>query len=173
MKGADSMCFDMSEFDLDAEPMIQEPIVAIMTNGFDHIPENIEILKESAVVNGFNLMLMRHDKFGFRDYGSWWILIFIAPRSIAERFSRFYFENDKDVELLYVESIAERSSGFDDGSIYYDDQIIHVPTRHYGQYDVIPKTRFFNDGESQIWAGLYHLEWEIKHEFISFQLRQF
>lgn len=165
------MCFDMSEFDLDAPNPIQEPIVAIMTSGFDRIPENIEMLKESAVVNGFNLILMRHDKFGFRDYGSWWILIFVAPKSIAERFSRFYFENDKDVELLYVKSIAERSPEFDNGLIY-DDQIIHVPSMHFGQYDVIPKMRFFNDG-SQIWAGPYHLEWEIKHESIPFQLRQF
>lgn len=161
--------FDMSEFDLDTTP-IPEPIVAIMTNGFDHIPENIEMLKESAVINGFNLILMRHDKFGNRDIGSWWILIFVAPRSIAERFSRFYFENDKDVELFYVESISERS--FDDRFIY-DDQIVRVPIQRYGLFYVIPKMRFFNDGESQIWRGTYHLEWEIKHDSIPFQLRGF
>lgn len=149
------------EFDLDSL-IEQEPTVAIMTNGFDHIPENIEMLKESAVANGFNLLLMRHDDFNIRDFGSWWILIFIAPKSIAEQFSRFYFENDKDVTLFYVSSITQHKTEFtfDAGYIEYSNQYIHIPASaslSSDLYDIMPEMRFYGDGESQIWKGSYHL----------------
>lgn len=159
--------FDIySEFDLDAVPM-EEPIVAIMTNGFDRVPDNFEMIKESAMVNGFNLMLMRHDMFGFRsDVGSWWILIFVAPMSIAERFSRFYFGEDKDVDLFEVESIERRS--FDDGFIY-DDQLIHIPSYTFNQdfYKIVPLKRFEGD-YSYRWEGTYKVEEMVKHDNIHF-----
>lgn len=159
------------EFDLDSLTE-QEPTVAIMTNGFDHIPENIEMLKESAVANGFNLMLMRHDNFSIGGvFGSWWVLIFVAPKSIAEQFFRFYFENDKDVTLFYVSSIVPHKSEvvFDAGYIEYSNKYIHIPAGASitsNLYDITPAMRFYGNGESQIWKGAYHLEMAIKHDLI-------
>lgn len=159
--------FDIySEFDLDAVPM-EEPVAAIMTSGFDRVPDNYEMIKESAVVNRFNLMLMRHDMFGFRsDVGSWWILIFVAPKSIAEMFSRFYFGNDKDVDLFEVESMEYRS--FDDGFIY-GDQIMHIPLYTFNQdfYKIVPLKRF-EDDHAYFWEAAYKLEEMVKHDNIHF-----
>lgn len=119
--------FDIySEFDLDAAP-IEDPIDSYITNRMDMIPENLNIIKESSLVNGFELTLAMDEK------AQQYVLIFTGPRSIVNRYMNFYLGNDREIRFFHVMSIDEQYENF-----YYGD-IQQINIRN-----MISSTKFYN-----------------------------
>lgn len=156
--------FIMDEFNLDA-PERRDPIVAYMTSGFDKIPDNYNIVKESAIVNGFNLRLMmsRLPIIGCRDV--WYTLIFTGPLSIVDRFTRFYFDNDKDVTMFQVLSISKCIDEWVNAhTLYADDNLKYVrvhPSMPKYHIDLYPEPY-----EVDKWSGEYYLKESVDHDSI-------
>lgn len=155
--------FIMDEFNLDA-PERLDPIVAYMTSGFDKIPDNYSIIKESAIVNGFNLRLMISylPIIGCRDV--WYTLIFIGPFSIVDRFIRFYFDNDKNVKIFQALSISKCIDEWVEAHMIYADNSkyvqVHPNTPKY-RIDLYPES-----DEVDKWSGEYYLKESVDHDSI-------
>lgn len=151
--------FIMDEFNLDA-PERLDPIVTYMTSGFDKIPDNYNIIKESAIVNGFNLRLM----IGCQDV--WYTLIFIGPLSIVDRFTKFYFDNDKDVKIFKVLSISECIDEWVDAHKLYQ---VLAGNSKYVRVKVNPKYHinlYPEPYEVDKWSGEYYLKESVDHDLI-------
>lgn len=146
--------FIMDEFNLDA-PERLDPIVAYMTSGFDKIPDNYSIIKESAIVNGFNLRLM----IGCQDV--WYTLIFIGPLSIVDRFTKFYFDNDKDAKIFQVLSSSRCIDEWVDAYTLYTDNSEYVRVHSNPKYHI---NLYPEPYEVDKWSGEYYLKESVGHD---------